>query len=495
MKKIFILIGILTLTWGCNDDSLTDLNTDTKNPSSGVPSGALLGNAEKNLFDHMTSTNVNINVFRLFAQHWSETTYLDESNYDILQRNVPDTHWQALYRDILRDLKEATTLTEAEETVTSAEEIVKTNKLAIIEVLNVYAYSVLVDTFGDIPYTEALQPDDHPNPKYDDAKTVYADLFKRLDAAIANLNTSGKSFGASDFIYAGDVAQWKKFANSLKLRLAITVADEPTLAATAKTAAEQAVAGGIIASTADNATLQYKSTQPNTNPLYEDLVTSGRYDFVAAAPLVTKMNTLNDPRRPNYYIQVDGAFVGAPYAQGVDFESYSSAGDPADPEGDHTRLLDPTLEGLLIDYTEVQFYLAEAVERGFAVGGTAAEHYNNAIRSSIVYWGGTDAEADLYLLQPTVAYATATGTWKQKIGEQAWIGYYNRGYEAWTTWRRLDFPALVAPSTAVPASEGQIPKRFTYPVLEQTLNKTNYQAAGTAVGGDRLKTKLFWDKF
>ncbi|MDQ6471991.1 SusD/RagB family nutrient-binding outer membrane lipoprotein [Flavobacterium sp. LHD-80] len=495
MKKIIIFIGILTLTWGCNDDSLTDLNVDTKNPSSGVPSGALLGNAEKNLFDQMTNTNVNTNVFRLWAQHWSETTYLDESNYDVLQRNVPDSHWQILYRDVLKDLKEATKLTEAEETVTPAELKVKTNKLAIIEVLNVYAYTVLVDTFGNVPYTEALDPDAHPSPAYDDAKVIYADLFKRLDAAIAKLDASAKSFGESDFIYAGDVAHWKKFANSLKLRMAITVADEPTLAATAKTAAEQAVAGGIIASTADNATLQYKSTQPNTNPLYEDLVTSGRYDFVAAAPLVTKMNTLNDPRRPYYYIPVGGVFIGAPYAQGVDFETYSSAGDPADDEGDHTRLLDPTLEGLLIDYTEVEFYLAEAVERGFAVGGTAATHYNNAITSSIVYWGGTTAQAATYLAQPTVAYATATGTWKQKIGEQAWIGFYNRGYEAWTSWRRLDFPVLTAPSSAVPASEGQVPKRFTYPVLEQTLNKTNYAAAGTAVGGDKLKTKLFWDKF
>mgnify|MGYP002664668295 FL=1 len=94
-----------------------------------------------------------------------------------------------------------------------------------------------------------------------------------------------------------------------------------------------------------------------------------------------------------------------------------------------------------------------------------------------------------------MAYATAAGTWKQKIGTQAWLGFYNRGFEAWTSYRRLDFPVLAAPSNAASAAEGNVPRRFTYPVLEQTLNNTNYKSAATAVGGDKLSTKLFWDKF
>jgi hypothetical protein len=491
MKKLILYIGILSVTFSCNNDSLTGLNEDIKNPTS-VPAGALFGNAEKNLFDQMTSTNVNANVFRLFAQHWSETTYLDESNYDILQRNIADTHWRTLYRDVLRDLKEAGTITKAESTVTLDEQKTKENRLAIIEVLNVFTYSILVDTFGNIPYTQALNPDQFPSPGYDDANTIYNDLFDRLDDAILKFDAGYGSFGDADFIYQGDVDHWIKFANSIKLRMAITVADAPTMALIAKAKAEEAVTAGVFQSSADNATIQYKSTQPNTNPLYEDLVSSGRYDFVAAAPLVTKMNSLNDPRRPFYYTPISGVFVGAPYAQGVDFENYSSPGDPLGP-GPKTRLLDPTLEGLLLDYTEVEFYLAEAIERGFAVGGSAAAHYDNAITSSIIYWGGTNLDAIAYLAQPTVNYATAAGTWKQKIGEQSWIGYYNRGFEAWTTWRRLDFPVLTAPASAVPAAEGQVPKRYTYPVLEQTLNGANYTAAGNAIGGDRLKTKLFWD--
>ena len=494
MKKLILLIGILSFTFACNDDGLTELNEDTKNPTA-VPAGALLGNAEKNIFDQMVSTNVNNNVFRLFVQHWTETTYLDESKYDILQRNIPDRVWRVFYRDVLRDLQEASKITASEVAGSVPAQKAKANKLAIIELLNIYSYSILVDTFGNVPYSDALKPITSPSPKYDDASTIYTDLFARLDVAIASLDTSGSSFGDSDFVYQGNVALWKKFANSLKLKMALTVADVTAFTAIAKTKAEQAVASGIITSDADNASLTYLATQPNTNPLYEDLVTSGRFDFVAAEPLVTQMNSLNDPRRPFYYTSISGSYIGGPYAAGGDFADFSSAGDPSDPTGLKTRLLDPTLEALIMDYTEVEFYLAEAVSRGYAVTGTAATHYNNAITSSILYWGGTAAQATTYLAQPSVAYATATGTWKQKIGNQAWIGFYNRGFEAWTSFRRLDFPALTAPANAASAAEGVVPRRFTYPVLEQTLNSVNYSSGASAIGGDKLKTKLFWDKF
>ena len=109
-------------------------------------------------------------------------------------------------------------------------------------------------------------------------------------------------------------------------------------------------------------------------------------------------------------------------------------------------------------------------------------------------WGVSNTEMTTYLLQPTVAYATATGTWKQKIGEQAWLALYNRGFEAWTSYRRLDFPALAAPANAY-NNLTEVPKRYTYPAREQTLNSANVSAASAAIGGNTLTTKLFWDKF
>ena len=120
---------------------------------------------------------------------------------------------------------------------------------------------------------------------------------------------------------------------------------------------------------------------------------------------------------------------------------------------------------------------------------TAQSHYNRAIEAAFENWGvhGTN----VYLANPAVNYLTAKGTYKEKIGTQKWLALYNRGFEAWTEWRRLDFPRLNVPAGKV---YGDIPVRFTFPIEEQNLNTNSYNEAATAVGGDKVSTKLFWDK-
>src|SRR5690606_11291556 len=144
---------------------------------------------------------------------------------------------------------------------------------------------------------------------------------------------------------------------------------------------------------------------------------------------------------------------------------------------------------VLLDYSEVKFWLAEAVERGYAVGGTAEAHYTEAITANMEFWEIDPAEISTYLARTDVAYATAGGTWKEKIGKQFWIAMYNRGFEGWSAWRMYDAPALNLPAE----TNADVPVRFTYPAEEATLNATNYQAASSAIGGDDLNTKLFWD--
>ena len=148
----------------------------------------------------------------------------------------------------------------------------------------------------------------------------------------------------------------------------------------------------------------------------------------------------------------------------------------------------------MLDYTELAFYLAEAAERGFSVGGSAATWYENGIRSSMEYWGVAAADIDTYMARADVAYATAAGNWKQKIGTQAWLAFYVRGLEGWTSYRRLDFPVLNLPPAPDESAEGAVPRRHTYPVNEQTLNGENYSAAASKIGGDKLSTKIFWDE-
>lgn len=475
MKKIFLILLLAAGVVSCSDD-LSSVNVDTKSPTE-VPADVLFSNATKNLFDQMVSTNVNRNIFKMVAQYWTETTYTDEANYDLIGRNINGAQWIILYRDVLKDLEEAKMILNENPDPTLTEANIQ-NRLAMIEVLQVFTWHVLVDTFGDIPYTEALDLE-NSTPVYDDDAAIYADLVVRLNSAIAQLEPGAGGFGGgADYIYDGDAAKWTKFANSLKLRLALRYANVDD--SKAATMATEAIAAGVFESHDDNATIQYLASSPNTNPIWTDLVQSGRRDFVAANTIVDVMNELDDPRRDDYFAQNqgEGVYIGGTYGANGNTQGNSTI---------YSELFeDPTLEGVILDYAEVEFLIAEAAARGY-ISEDAETHYNEAVTASIIYWGGTEAEADAYLAQPEVAWDASL--WKERIGIQKWIALYNRGFEAWSTWRKLDVPELPnAEQSGLP-----VPLRFTYPTTEATLNGDNLAAAASAMGGDTQQTRVFWD--
>lgn len=483
MKKlIYILVAAVLLTTACTKD-LSHLNVDPKNPAS-APSYAFFTNAQRVLTTTTTSSNVNLNIFRLIVQHLQETQYPEESQYDLGTRTINDNLWNALYRDVIRDFREAKALIPKDvlNPDGSPNAAKQKNELAITEIMEIYTWFYLVTTYGNIPYKDAMDIN-ITFPKYDDAKTIYNDLLTRLDAAIGQL-AAGASFGAADIIYNGDPIKWKKFGNSLKLKMGLFIADDDNTKA--KAVCEAAVAGGVFTSNADNANFAYQTAPPNTNPIWVDLVQSGRDDFVAASTIIDEMLSLNDPRIDNYFTEDQ-------LGRDLPATSYSGA-EPgvtsAYIQFSHVNpaITVPNYPGLLLDYSEVAFYLAEAAQRGYSVGGVAATHYANAVTASILHWGGTNAEAVAYLAQPSVAYNVVN--WKKSIGTQQWLAFYNRGYDAWNSWRRLDFPALSPATDAVSA----IPVRYPYPVNEQNVNRVNFEAAAAAIGGDDVETKLWFDK-
>ena len=481
MKKLIICFVSILLFNACKKD-LTDLNVDPKNPAI-VPSYSLFTNAQRVTTNILTSSNVNLNIFRLIEQYWEETTYTDESNYDIVTRQIPDEVWDEFYRDALRDFDKAKMLipTDVASTVTQK------NDIAIADIMQVYVWYYLLTTFGNIPYKEALDINNQ-FPSYDDQKAVYTDLITRINADIAALDASGESFGDADVIYGGDVTQWAKFANSFKLKMGMLVADVDP--ATAKTVVESAAKAGIFTSNSDNALFNYLSSPPNTNPVWVDLVQSGRTDFVAASTVIDTMKSISDPRLPYYFTyDANGDYSGGDPGASSNYSTFSKPGGPLLVSGSVGMLTNANFPGDLLDYSEIEFLLAEAVERGFNVGGTAATHYNNGISASIVYWNGSASSVSEYLAEPSVAYTTATGTWQQKIGFQKWLALYNRGWDAWIETRRLNYPKLTAPASSASA----FPLRFTYPINEQNVNTENYDAASSAIGGDDVTTKLFWD--
>lgn len=527
-KKYLIFIALTALLLACTEN-FDDYNIDKKNPAI-VAGEPLFTSAQLALADQISTPNVNLNVFRLFAQYWTETTYTDEANYDIVNRTIADFTFRAYYRDILKDLQEASKLI-GEETVPASEEVVKKNKLHIIELITVYTWQNLVDIFGNVPYSAALDIE-NVIPVYDDAFSIYQDLITRTNAALTGLDDSEGSFGSADLIYEGDVAAWVKFGNSLKVKLGITIADHD--AALAKSTIESAV-GGIFESNDDNALLQYLSSTPNSNPVYDELVLTGRKDFVAANTIVDLMAELNDPRIFSYfsdpvsfrYKSINGTKQDSVINDGLKvvfiYDTYDGKADSVVQKippytilaADSSRniryhvggiygesspyalyshvseaILEPTFPGILMTYDEILFYLAEAAERGITVPQTAEEYYNDAITASFDFWDVLGINN--YLARQDVAYSTAKGDWKEKIAAQFYISLYSRGLEGFTVWRRLDHPVFNMPPTPI---SDDIPTRFTYPINEQTLNPDNYKAAATAIGGDELTTKLFWDKF
>lgn len=481
MKRIYlILIVLVGISVSCTKN-FEDWQKDTKHPSE-VPGDMLFTNAQKAMTDQVSETNVNWNNFKLWAQYWTETTYTDEANYDLINRNIPDNVYRVFYTGVLKDLREAKMLIAEEAPVTDVGRVAQANRILIAEIIEVYVWQRLVDIFGNIPYTEALDIDATLNPSYEDGFTIYKDLFDRLDAAMGALDQNGGSFGGADVVYQGDVSAWYKFANALKVRMAVTIADADNGYASTKFNEANANA---FSSNADNAEVVYDAAPlASTNPLYQSLVASGRNDYVAANTMIDYLKALDDPRIDVYYDKYDlEEHVGGEYGYTSAFYSFSHVG---------TAMHQPTFPGTLLSFVELEWYRAEAASRGW--GGDAKTHYDNAIKASFDWWGV--AGADDYLAKPEVDFAqasTSEGSEMNAIAKQAYLGLYERGFVAWTTLRRLDYPELNVPE-APNTTDGLTPRRFTYPVNEQTLNEDNYYQAADAIGGDAMETKLFWDK-
>ena len=244
MRNIYIILASAGMLLSSCTEDITDYNNDPKLPTA-VPPETLVANAEKNLADRITTIS-GTNVFRLWAQHWSQATYVDESNYLIIGRDPSQTYWTTYYNNVINDLNSAVELIEADEILDAT---IKANQLAIIETIKVYTYQHLVDLNGNIPYSESADIN-NLFPVYDDAETIYLDLISRISAAQALLAGGGESFGSNDIFYGGDVGQWRKLANSVKLRLGMRLADFNS--ALASTTVSEAVNAGVFTSNDDN---------------------------------------------------------------------------------------------------------------------------------------------------------------------------------------------------------------------------------------------------
>jgi len=535
MKILKYISIVLVLIIGVTQCKLPD-NVDPKNPTE-VPIETLFTNAETALINQVDHVNININTTRLMVQYWQQTTYFDESRYLFLDRQIPDGYAREYYRDALMDLKRVKGL--LEDWGGNATE--KSNKIAIATILEVYAWHCIVDAFGDMPYTEALQLDANSTPVYDDAAEIYGKIISDLGDAISQLDVNGGSYAGADVLFNGNVSSWKTFAGSLQLRLGMRLAD--VNASSSKATFNAGIETGVFGE-GQGAFLNYNGVVPNVNAIYNAYVVDGRADYLPTNTIIDIMNEKMDPRlftnfKPVQFgyatdetsgakidtelsAQIDGkaqkailiysAAAGGDSLVQVDLPFIALQADTLNTFAYHIgaiagldgaqvyqgfsnfapKFFEPKFPAIMSDYVEVEFLMAEAAARGgYNVSGTAEDHYNAAITASILYWGGTAADAAAYLLREDVAWATAAGDYREKIGTQKWLALYNRGVEGWAEWRRLDAPALNIPEGM---SENDLPKRYPYPYNEKLQNVDNYDAAVTKMGGvDDRRQPIFWD--
>jgi hypothetical protein len=474
MKRIINLsLVVILLSFGGCQKEIIEFNDNDKPPTA-VPANSLFANSIKELTDYVSNINVNVNTFRLWSQHWTQTTYIDESNYELTERNINGEVFDRMYARVLRDVKEARGFVNADGALSAG---VKNAQLACLDIIQAYAYSILVDVFGDVPFTEALMGVENLSPAYDDDAAIYASILADLTAAVTTLksSTSMGDFGSSDILYGGSTGHWAMFAASLKLRLAMRMAD---VSGSGSQAMVESIVNDVFGSNSDHAVLNYQSASPNTNPIWEDLVQSGRTDFIASNTLADIMNASNDPRRAMYFrnLGAGDSIIGNPHGLGGAYADYSQPGD---------ALEVPTHAGVLLSFAEVQFHLADAANRGWATPGAADVHYGYAVSASIMQWGGTQTDADAFLLEPSVQWSAANAG--ELIGTQKWVAMYDQSLEAWSTWRMYDYPAM-----NVAAGAGTVPPfRYNYSVDEYSVNGTNVAAANGS--NDALTGKVFWD--
>jgi len=482
MKNIYLLVLVLgVLVSSCE-------LPDNVNPKAAtdVPAETILTNAMRGGLALIDNMGQNTNVSRMMCQYIGMTQYTDPSRYLFSDRTIQDSYWNTTYLT-LNDFKEVKMLIQDLSGSDSFNRM-NANRLAIVDIMEVLLYHNLVDILGGVPYTDALGGFDNKTPVYDDQVAIYTDLQVRLTADIATLTAgaSDGSWGAEDLVYQGDVAMWKKFAATVKARLGMRLADVNPGTAQAELSA--AINAGML-EPGESTQLPWIGITPHNNTIYA-MFAGGREDYGPANTIIDKMNDLSDARLPAFFTQVDTsteagvekwAYRGIPY--GTITEPYNGISHFSD------ATFEASFPATFACNAEVEFMLAEAVARGLSIApltGTAEEHYLAGIAESHAFWGVTVDPA--YLAHADVAWDNARN--KELIGIQKWLAQYNRGQEGWCTWRSFDWPVLNPPEDL---SYTDIPFRMPYPYNEPGLNPDNYASAAAAIGGDDVRTRLFWD--
>jgi hypothetical protein len=443
----------------------------------------------------------------LYSQYHATTATYFPSDRNVIRFDWLRGGWTAIYTRSVPQMKSL----DEQLAEGSAEK-------AILSIMWVWTFHRLTDYYGPIPYFDAGKP--AKSVKYDAQDKIYADFFSRLDAATKVLasKTAEKPYGTFDLIYKGDVSKWIKFANSLRLRLALRISKVDP--AKAKQEAEAAVAGGVFTAIADDAYMTKNEPGNDFNGLSRICIWN---EFRMSASMESVLKGYDDPRI--------GVFF-QPATTTKTFEGIRNGLNPADLGGVNDGLSNVgarwvagsgaawTSQGStpqnIMHTAEVFLLRAEGALNGWNMGGTAQELYEKGIGASMNQWGVTNTAAiaaytasektpvapDDKIKSPAmtdipVKFATSPVKQREQILTQKWVALYPDGIEAWAEFRRSGYPKLypVVNNENADLKDGQRPRRMPFLTLERDTNGEAVKAAESLITGpDKVSTPLWWDK-
>ena len=481
IQKIIGLLTISSLLFvSCETVDFGDENLNP-NSISKANTGALITGAMRNI----PSIVSNVDSGVLYAQHVAEITYNEESCYETIQWN-----FDGFYTGPLMDLQTVINLNNSENAADySASGSIGMQK-GVAHLLKVYMMHLVTDRWGAVPYSEALQGVDNLKPAFDDQSAVYAGLLAEIDAALSFLDGGGL---AGDFMFNGDAAKWRQFGNTMKMVMAMRMADVDPSGAEA--AFKSAIAGGVLGSNADNIHYPYTTADSNDNP-WQDRFQS-REDYAASDVMVDHLFANSDPRLAKYAEPVVSSTGDPSKIDYVEYGGSTYAGMPygvLNPGILQTRvsflpssiIYDGTnAGGMLYSYAQVCFSYAEAHLRGWSgLAGSAQLWYEYGIAASHAQWGVSTADATAYL-------GSVAPVSMETMATEKWVALYMQGWEAWSEWRRLDYPILTPAADALTGTG--IPMRNGYGATTASANKANHDAATAKISGYSQDSKVWWD--
>ena len=372
---------------------------------------------------------------------------------------------------------------------------------AIVKILKVMVFQRLTDLYGDIPYSEAGKAvtEGILYPKYDKQSDIYADMLNELEQATAALGTGTSEFGDADIMFNGDLSQWKKFGNSLMLRLALRMVKVDD--ASAQAWAQKAISGGVMQSNADIAFIPHTDGPTGNNKNGNGEVFTVESSMRMSDTFIAFLQ--GDPRLPILAARrSDGSTAPADLvglANGFDSVTLKAAtgeeNTDAYAEPNRNVLASEAAPMFFQTYAEVEFMLAEANVR-WGLGTDAAAHYNDGVTAAMAYLEMYTPDAAIDPADIS-AYLTANpydaANALEQINTQYWAATFMNEYESYANWRRTGFPVLTPVNYPGNETGGTIPRRLTYDTSEQSTNATNYAEALANQGPDVLTTRMWWD--